>query len=79
MKVSVNWLKDYVDVDIEAAELAHRLTMSGNEVEGVEVIGMNNHLEVWQRSRINQILEENPLSDEDFLRIAELQPKENRE
>jgi MraZ protein len=47
--------------------------------EEVEVIGMNNHLEVWCRSRIDQILEEQPLNDQDFVRIAELQPKDNRE
>ena len=45
----------------------------------VEVIGMNNHLEVWCRSRIDELIEEHPLSDEDFQRIAELQPKGNRE
>ncbi|MBD3386163.1 phenylalanine--tRNA ligase subunit beta [candidate division KSB1 bacterium] len=33
MKVTLNWLKDYVDFDIPADELAHRLTMAGLEVE----------------------------------------------
>jgi MraZ protein len=47
--------------------------------EEVEVIGMNNHLEVWCRSRIDGLIEEQPLSDEDFQRIAELQPKGNQE
>lgn len=47
--------------------------------EEVEVIGMNNHLEVWCRSRIDELIEEQPLSDEDFQRIAELQPKGNQE
>lgn len=47
--------------------------------EEVEVIGMNNHLEVWCRSRIDDLIEEQPLSDEDFQRIAELQPKGNQE
>jgi MraZ protein len=47
--------------------------------EEVEVIGMNNHLEVWCRSRIDELIDEHPLTDEDFQSIAELQPKGNRE
>ncbi len=40
MRVSWNWLKDYVDVDgLTPEEVAERLTMSGMEVEGVETIG----------------------------------------
>ena len=33
MKVSLNWLKDYVSAGIPAGELAHKLTMAGLEVE----------------------------------------------
>jgi phenylalanyl-tRNA synthetase beta chain len=36
MRVSLNWLKDYVDIDISAEDLAERLTMSGLEVEALE-------------------------------------------
>jgi len=36
MGVSINWLKQYVDINISAEELAHRLTMAGIAVEGVE-------------------------------------------
>jgi phenylalanyl-tRNA synthetase beta chain len=39
MKVTLNWLKQYVDFDWSAAELADRLTMLGIEVEGVEKLG----------------------------------------
>ncbi|MGD9073677.1 MAG: phenylalanine--tRNA ligase subunit beta [Desulfobacteraceae bacterium] len=39
MRVSLNWLKDYVDIDIPAKDLAERLTMSGLEVEGLEPLG----------------------------------------
>lgn len=38
MKVTINWLKKYVDFDWSAAELAERLTMLGLEVEGVHTI-----------------------------------------
>ena len=35
MQVSINWLKDYIDIDISAEELAERLTMVGVPVENV--------------------------------------------
>jgi phenylalanyl-tRNA synthetase beta chain len=39
MKVSFNWLKQYVDFDWSPAELAERLTMLGVEVEGIQKLG----------------------------------------
>jgi len=39
MKVSLNWLRDYVDIDLSPEELAARLTVTGTKVEGVEYIG----------------------------------------
>lgn len=38
MKVTINWLKRYVDFDWTPAQLAERLTMLGLEVEGVHTI-----------------------------------------
>ncbi|GIT12814.1 MAG: hypothetical protein CM1200mP34_2200 [Verrucomicrobiales bacterium] len=38
MKVTYNWLKQYVDFDWSPDELAERLTMIGLEVEGVEKV-----------------------------------------
>src|ERR1041385_7436654 len=39
MKVTLNWLKQYVDFDWSPAELTERLTMLGLEVEGVQKVG----------------------------------------
>ncbi len=39
MKVTLNWLKQYVDFDWSPEELTERLTMLGLEVEGVTKIG----------------------------------------
>ncbi len=36
MQVSLRWLKDYVDIELEPKALASRLTMAGLEVESVE-------------------------------------------
>ncbi len=39
MKVTLNWLKQYVDFNWSPEELAERLTMLGLEVEGVQKLG----------------------------------------
>lgn len=39
MRVSFDWLKDFVDIRAKASEVADRLTMVGLEVEGMEVAG----------------------------------------
>jgi MraZ protein len=43
--------------------------------EEVEVIGLSNHLEVWNKDALDGILEEKPLSDADFENIARLIPR----
>src|SRR2546428_9611789 len=39
MKVTLNWLKQYVDFDWSPEKLSERLTMLGIEVEGVQKAG----------------------------------------
>lgn len=41
----------------------------------VEVLGLTDHLEIWNRERLDQALEEKPLTNEDFENIAELLPQ----
>ncbi|HOJ26224.1 MAG TPA: hypothetical protein PLP94_03385 [Candidatus Saccharicenans sp.] len=41
----------------------------------VEVIGLNNHLEIWNKDVLNSVIEEKPLTDEDFESIARLVPR----
>jgi len=38
MKISLNWLKQYIDISETPDQLAHLLTMTGLEVEGYEVL-----------------------------------------
>ena len=38
----------------------------------VEVIGLSNHLEIWNKTVLEETLGEKPLTDEDFENIAEL-------
>jgi len=38
MKISLNWLKDYIEIKESPDEIAHMLTMTGLEVEGIEKV-----------------------------------------
>ncbi len=46
MKLSLNWLKDYIDPKLSTDRLVERLTMAGLEVEAVEVSGKDTVLEI---------------------------------
>ncbi len=46
MKVSVNWLKQYVEVNCDANQLADALTTAGLEVEGIESVASGTNLTV---------------------------------
>ena len=39
MRISYNWLKEYVEFDLSPQQVADRLTMAGLEVEGLEYLG----------------------------------------
>ncbi len=40
MKISLNWLRDYVAISLPPARLIERLTLAGLEVAGVRVLGL---------------------------------------
>ena len=65
MKVSLNWLKDYVNVTLPVGELTHRLTMAGLEVKVVQVVGGN-----WAGVTVGQIVAANPHPNADRLRLV---------
>jgi phenylalanyl-tRNA synthetase beta chain len=60
MKVSLNWLRDYVDITLPLKDLAHRLTMSGTEVKGTEFTG-----QAWDNIVVGEIMavESHPNAD----------------
>ncbi|HOJ32306.1 MAG TPA: phenylalanine--tRNA ligase subunit beta [Candidatus Hydrogenedentes bacterium] len=39
MRVSLNWLNEFVNIDLEPSELAHKLMMLGLDVESVDYLG----------------------------------------
>lgn len=36
MKLSLNWVKKYTDINVSVRELCDKMTMAGFEVEGIE-------------------------------------------
>jgi phenylalanyl-tRNA synthetase beta chain len=67
MKVSLNWLKQYVDVKLSASEIANRLTLAGIEVKSTQLIGGN-----WEGIIIGQILAVNRHPNADRLSLVTL-------
>jgi len=65
MKVSLNWLKDYVDIKVPLKELAERLTMAGLEVKGMEALGGN-----WENIVVGEVIAVNPHPNADRLRLV---------
>ncbi len=64
MKVSLKWLKEYVDIHLPPADLAEKLTMAGLEVKGMEVIGGS-----WENIVVGQIIAINPHPNADRLTL----------
>ncbi|MCX6003542.1 MAG: phenylalanine--tRNA ligase subunit beta, partial [Chloroflexi bacterium] len=68
MKVSFNWLKQYVDVNLPAAEIANRLTLAGIEVKSYQVIGA-----YWEGIIVGQITAVNCHPNADRLTLVTLE------
>ena len=65
MKVSLNWLKDDVDITLSPEELAEKLTMVGLEASDVRVIG-----EGWANVFIGEVVGLDQHPNADRLRLA---------
>jgi len=67
MKVTFNWLKQYVDFDWSPQELAERLTMLGLEVEGVHKVAGE-----FEGVVVAQILTKDKVSGSDKLSVCKV-------
>ncbi|MGO8836860.1 MAG: phenylalanine--tRNA ligase subunit beta [Limisphaerales bacterium] len=67
MKVTLNWLKQYVDFDWSPEELTERLTMLGLEVEGVHKTGGE-----FDGIVVAQILTRDPVPGSDKLSVCKV-------
>jgi phenylalanyl-tRNA synthetase beta chain len=65
MKVSLKWLRDYVDIKLTPEELAEQLTMSGLEVKGIQTIGGT-----WDKVVIGEVIALIPHPNADRLTLA---------
>ena len=52
MKISLSWLKDYVDIELPTEELAERLTLAGMEVEAIDYIGLPGSALPWDPDKV---------------------------
>ena len=68
MKVSLSWLKDYIDIQMDAADLADALTMAGLEVESVA-----NRYAYLQTVFVGRVAEVNPHPNADKLTICRVE------
>lgn len=65
MKAPISWLRDYVDINIQAKAYADAMTLSGSKVEGIEDPG-----ELIDKVVVGKILSLEPHPDADKLKIA---------
>ena len=67
MKIGYNWLKSYVNIDCDLAELCEKLTMAGIEVEGIEqAAGVPDGVVVAK------IMERKPHPDSDHMSVCQV-------
>lgn len=67
MKVSLNWLKRYVDIEVSAEELCDKMTMSGFEVDGVEDLS-----QTMSNVKVGRILKLEKHPDADKLQVCQV-------
>src|SRR5215469_2140131 len=67
MKVTLNWLKQYVDFNWSPEETVERLTMLGLEVEGVQKVGGE-----FEGIVVAQILTRDPVPNSDKLSVCKV-------
>ncbi|MYD35770.1 MAG: phenylalanine--tRNA ligase subunit beta [Dehalococcoidia bacterium] len=65
MRVSLKWLREYVDFDLTPEDLAHRLTMAGLEVGAIERVGGD-----WDNVLVGHVERLRPHPNADRLKLA---------
>ncbi len=67
MRVSLKWLRDYVDISLPTEEVARRLTSSVMEVGGIEHVGGQ-----WQNIVVGEVVALAPHPNADRLRLVSI-------
>ncbi|MFN2466023.1 MAG: phenylalanine--tRNA ligase subunit beta [Candidatus Dormibacteria bacterium] len=68
LRISMDWLREYIDLPESAADLADRLTLSGTEVERVVRLGAG-----WDGVLVARVLEVSAIPGADIVRRASLE------
>jgi phenylalanyl-tRNA synthetase beta chain len=64
VRVSLKWLRDYVDISLAPRELAEKLTMAGMEVKSIQTIGGT-----WENLVVGEVVTLNPHPNADRLKL----------
>lgn len=64
MKVPLKWLLEYVDIKLTPTEIAEQLTLAGNEVKAMKIMGAD-----WSNVYVGQIVSVNPHPNADRLSL----------
>jgi len=67
MRISLNWLSEYIPIPFSADDLAHRLTMHGIEIEGIQ-----KPAERMKQVVVGEVLEVIPHPNADKLRLTKV-------
>ncbi|HEY3874267.1 MAG TPA: phenylalanine--tRNA ligase subunit beta [Candidatus Kapabacteria bacterium] len=65
MRISLNWLAEYISISFSSEELAERLTMLGLEIDAIERTG-----EKWDKVFVGEVLDVVPHPNADKLRLT---------
>ncbi|MCH8475375.1 MAG: phenylalanine--tRNA ligase subunit beta [Opitutales bacterium] len=68
MKISYNWIKDYIELDRSVEEVEQALTLIGFEVDGIEETGLPDLPKVV----VGEVLERNPHPNADRLSVCQV-------
>ena len=68
MRLSLNWLKDFVNLTVPAADLADRLTLAGLEVEALEEVAPD-----FSGVVVGRVIRVEPHPQADRLQVAEVE------
>ncbi|MBI2877854.1 MAG: phenylalanine--tRNA ligase subunit beta [Candidatus Tectomicrobia bacterium] len=73
MKISIQWLKEFTEIDLSPKELADRLTMVGLEVEGLSELGQE-----YDKVVVGEILEIQPHGQVESLKLCRVDVHDGR-
>jgi len=74
--IRVNRKGNHYRIDSKGRILVSQALRENAELnEEVVILGLSDHLEIWNREKLDTILEKNPLTNEDFENIAALLPQ----